>query len=236
MQENSLDKNIDIFEVGAVLADFYLASKNIPAVTSAIMLSYRNLISPVSKREKLWIPKVIEICKSIQNRGMWISEDKEDELVSYLLVLNQNVMKTHQDEKISMFEKLLQGYFLNQEVDYDISITYLNLTDRLTIKHIQLLRNIKNCSIEELIGDLSYNTLYNVLKIKELSLDLGQFRFILDELVTLGLIFKSENIIGETRVKKESGILLENQPYENLPVIVLSDFAFDYMNYLYGKM
>lgn len=232
MKENFLDKNINKLEVVAVLTDFFLAAKQMTPVATAISLTYKNLISPVTKRENIWIPKVIEICRKSKEQGFWVEPDKEEEFISYLLVLNQNAIKTHQDQKIELFEHLLKGYLKHCDIDFDINLTYLNLTDRLTLKHIEILKNIYDSREEHLRGPKSYDDLYSLLASNNLNITIGQFRFILDELSTFGLIFKSKNISEEIKVSS-TRILALDGPFEDLPLLVLTDFAKEYVDFLF---
>lgn len=234
MEENIINKNFHIIEVGAAISDMILAAKGMSPVLSAIALTYKNTISVSTKREKYWIPKMINICKEFKARGYWIAPEKEEEFVSYLLVLNQNVIKTHQEQKIELFENLLKGYILHNEVDYDTNILFLNLTDRLTLKHIKILESINNCDENRLIGLLSLHELFLLLLPNNSYMTFNQFNFLLKELNAFGLIEKSENIKEESKVSRVVGnFVVEHQPYEKSPLLKLTEFAYDYMSFLY---
>lgn len=115
---------------------------SIPVAGSAAAELFATVIeSPFQKRKKEWMHRVAEAIESLKQNGLDEDTLKENEkFISAVFYASHLAMKTHQIEKLAALKNAIENVALNIVPDEIIQQMFLNMIDRFTPLHFELLR------------------------------------------------------------------------------------------------
>ncbi|EMJ7956256.1 hypothetical protein ACUYGN_15720 [Enterobacter chengduensis] len=139
------DKTLEVPSTGLgdhVHTTVKAALGSIPVAGNAAAELFATVIeSPFQKRKKEWMHRVAEAIELLKQRGLDENTLKENEkFISAVFYASHLAMKTHQSEKLTALKNAIENVALNIEPDEIVQQMFLNMIDRFTPLHFELLR------------------------------------------------------------------------------------------------
>jgi hypothetical protein len=202
---------------------------------------FKFMLAPsIEKRRDKWMHHVAGILQDLQaQQGLTIEALRNnEEFATLLLQTTQAAYRTHLDEK----HRLLSIGLKNSAVlaiGFDVKQLYLNLIDRFSPAHIEILSSIeywKEHSLNCNSGNAFHSKLVEISDPVVLSIDAGGIFFlaIMEELHQAGLIVVSADfIVTDGDVHQVSSRIVAGAGKDKLPKINLTDFGRSFLQFIH---
>lgn len=148
--------------------------------------------SPIEKRKKDWMIKIVEELEELQNKveGFEVNALAENELFTSILNrASQLAISNHQAEKIDAFKNAVLNTALNIDIDENQQMMFLNMIDTITPWHIELIKFLNGIVLPP--NNKIETTVKIIQSHYENLIDSNDMvKIILDDLFTKGLVTK----------------------------------------------
>lgn len=202
-----------------------------PGATSLLI----DLIVPSIHEKRLdnWRNSVYDaLIELSEKNGFSIYELRKNP--EFITILKQCLMiasRNHQEEKLHLIKNAILKS-INSSIDTDYKLIFNRLLDELTVTHIRILK--KSLDNSSIIGEIKkYEDYYKMIvkDDKSLELDRQQFLFFITELTTRNLLIISTDV-EKFSIVSEDEVITTRSKKKNLPNILITDLAKEFLNYI----
>jgi hypothetical protein len=199
---------------------------------------FKFIVSPsLDKRREKWMKLMAEAVQELQNRkgvDLEVLRDNE-EFITLLIHATQSALRTHVEAKRQMIKRALINAVL-VESNFDEKELYLNLLDRLTSSHVDILLLIereKQSTATVEYAQHFYETMRDRKEPIALAIEALPFLAFLGDLQQAGLIVASTGfVVMDADVDQPSFMVYEDSNMSGLPRMDVSDLARRFLRFI----
>ena len=188
---------------------------------------------PLQKRTQKWMEEVAEALRKIEkDQGVALEKLQSDErFITIMLQASTIAVRSHQREKLAALKNAILNSASGSDINEDLELIFVRFIEELMPIHLYLLKFfIDNENKLSLVQ--SYSEIHQLLiseNKKVLSRD--EFKMLIGELETRGLIWVSQDINDFEEIYQASTSLLE-ETNDDLPRVIVTDVAKKFMKYI----
>lgn len=199
---------------------------------------FKFIVAPsLDKRREQWMKLMAEAVQELQNRkefDLAALRDNE-EFITLLIHATQSALKTHLDLKRHMIKRALINSVLIESA-FDEKELYLNLLDRLTPSHVDILLLIEREKQSTATVEYAQHFHENMRGRKDpiaLSIETLPFLAFLGDLQQAGLIVASTGfVVMDADVDQPKFMVYEDSNMSGLPRMDVSDLAHRFLRFI----
>ena len=202
-------------------------------ISGAVELFERFVIPPYQKRSQKWMEEVTEALRKIEKEhGILLETLQNDErFITVMLQASTIAVRSHQREKINALKNVVMNSALSSNIGEDLELIFVRFIDELTPTHLYLLKFFVD-NEDEIKPLKSYPEVYRLLASKDIkSIPQDEFKMLLGDLVTRGLIWISPDIDDFEDIYQASVVLLE-ETRDDLPRLIVTDVAKKFLKFI----
>lgn len=198
--------------------------------------------SPLEKRTHKFMKDVQIALQELQAKepGITIQQLSEsEEFMTIFLRTSQIAVRTHQEERLNLLRNILVNFNLN--IDFDFKTVFLQYVEDLSISSMVILSFLSQFQEEIRFID-SYERLFHIFirgtretKGGLISVDLVDFKFLVNELESRGLVRISRSIADLPDQVIEGSYLTDYNSNEDLPYIKVLSIGNKFLAFVYGE-
>ena len=199
---------------------------------------FKFIVAPsLDKRREQWMKLMAEAVQELQNRkGFDLAALRDnEEFITLLIHATQSALKTHLDLKRHMIKRALINSVLIESA-FDEKELYLNLLDRLTPSHVDILLLIEREKQSTATVDYAQHFHENMCGRKDptaLSIETLPFLAFLGDLQQAGLIVASTGfVVMDADVDQPKFMVYEDSNMSGLPRMDVSDLAHRFLRFI----
>lgn len=199
---------------------------------------FKFIIAPsLEKRREHWMKLVAEAVQELQDRKGFDLEGLRDneEFITLLMHATQSALKTHLELKRQMIKRALINSVL-VDLEFDEKELYLNLLDKLTPSHIDIMLLIKKEKQSTATVEYAQH-FYGMMRDRKdpvaLSIECTPFLAFLGDLQQAGLVVVSNGfVIMDADVDQPSYMAYEDSHTSGLPRMDISGLAENFVRFI----
>ena len=199
---------------------------------------FKFIVAPsLDKRREQWMKLMAEAVQELQNRkGFDLAALRDnEEFITLLIHATQSALKTHLDLKRHMIKRALINSVLIESA-FDEKELYLNLLDRLTPSHVDILLLIEREKQSTATVEYAQHFHENMRGRKDptaLSIETLPFLAFLGDLQQAGLIVASIGfVVMDADVDQPKFMVYEDSNMSGLPRMDVSDLAHRFLRFI----
>lgn len=199
---------------------------------------FKFIVAPsLDKRREQWMKLMAEAVQELQNRkGFDLAALRDnEEFITLLIHATQSALKTHLDLKRHMIKRALINSVLIESA-FDEKELYLNLLDRLTPSHVDILLLIEREKQSTATVEYAQHFHENMRGRKDptaLSIETLPFLAFLGDLQQAGLIVASTGfVVMDADVDQPKFMVYEDSNMSGLPRMDVSDLAHRFLRFI----
>jgi hypothetical protein len=191
---------------------------------------------PLEDRLEEWMENVAEVLRDLaENKNYDLEElQQNQEFITIVAQATQIAIRNHQKYKIKSLRNVISNSIVYTDIRGDLKLLFIRYIDELTPTHLKLL----NFFIENetaIVTITSYPDLYELFNNQyPQTISKSEFRLMCQDISARGLIRISPDIEDFNDIYQASSLLLE-ETNEDLPMIVITDIAVAFLDFIEKK-
>jgi len=188
---------------------------------------------PMEKRLEKWREDIAQALRDLEkNQGIKLENLQGNERFTTIIVQATAVaMRNHQKEKLAALKNAVMNSALGSDLTEDLELIFVRFVEELTPTHLYLLKFLAD-NEGKLNALKSYPEIYQLFlsEIKN-STTQDEFKMLVSDLATRGLIWISQDIDDFEGIYQASSLLLE-ETQDDLPRIIITEVAKKFLMFI----